>query len=248
MPKRVDYPRASFFRALELAKGIDDLGGSCPVDLAADRIGMKVSGAFAALQSASVKHGFISRSSDRLEVTSLYKEYKLAYTDEEANDVLIQALMNVPLYDQILKRFNGAELPVSHLDRLLIREFDVPEKMSSRIKKYITDTTSQLGLIDSNNILRVPGEDRDDTPTGEDNVVAVTSGGPMVVPRYQRGEDLQRQSGPTSESYTIHVRGPGMDSVVTIDTKFDIEIVELILKKIAIELEAENEEEPSDSV
>lgn len=238
MPKVVDYPRAPLKKAIELATAINDLGGQCTVDLAAERMGMKVSGGFAAITSAGVKHGLVFKKGGRLENTQLYQDYKLAYTDEEANSVLIRSFLSVPLYDAVIDRFNGRPLPVSHLDRLLVREFDVPEKLSSRISKYIVDAARQLGVLGEGNVLSVDGAGRESEFADEDDELKSNQNEQRRSPdEKQKAAGRPAVLSADSGSFTVHVKGPGLDMVVQIDSEFDISLVDMLMQKVKAKLD-----------
>lgn len=235
MPKIVDYPRASFERALNLAKAVDGLGGSCAVESAADSLGMKVGGGYLSIQSAAVKHGLIDKDGDQLHTTELFKRYKLAYDEQEEREVLTEAFMNVPVYAQVLGRFGGRALP-DKFDRVLIREFEVPEKIASRVSKYIVEATKELGLADDSG--RLVSSDRQHAQANDDQ-----------VPRNQTQRDRPSEKGRSAhanpDTYTVHVVGPGLDMSVQIESEFDIGLVDMLMKRVSRRLqEAENKRDP----
>jgi hypothetical protein len=165
MPRVVDYPRASLKMALELAKAVDSLGGSCSTQLVAEKMGKKVGGAFSAVVGAASKYGLVDSKSQRLTVTALYKRHKLAYSDAEEQLCLREALLSAPLFKAIYDRFLGKVLPLSHFDRLLVREFEVPEDLASRTATYFLDGAKISGLLDSSGLL---GENaREEAPPTE---------------------------------------------------------------------------------
>ncbi|HZQ42192.1 MAG TPA: hypothetical protein VFA99_03030, partial [Acidobacteriaceae bacterium] len=135
MPKIVDYPRASLRSSLELAAAVDALGGSCTDEMCAQRMSRKHgSGAFNSLINAAVKHGLVDSKRGNLSTTPLYsRDYKHAYSDTQRMEALRRAFLNVPLFKRIHERFVGKALPEDILDKLLIREFEVPEDLARRV-------------------------------------------------------------------------------------------------------------------
>src|SRR5437867_10041615 len=106
MPRMVDYPRKSLSQSLELANAVDSLGGSSSEDMAANRMGRKGtnSGAFSALVGAAVKYGLIDVRKSLLSTTARYRDYKLAYNEDQRVQALRGAFLNVPLFQRISDR------------------------------------------------------------------------------------------------------------------------------------------------
>src|SRR5881394_1501662 len=116
MPRVIDYVRASLKAALALAQAVDELGGSCTLEMAADKLGKKRGGAFQALVGATVKYGLVENRKGRLTTTARFRDYKLAYNKEEQEQVAQQAFLAVPLFRQIFDRFRQHKLPVEHFE------------------------------------------------------------------------------------------------------------------------------------
>ncbi len=148
MPKVLEYPRASLKASLDLSKAISDLGGSAKIEIVAEKMGLKVSGSFQALIGAAKKYGLAETSRGQLTITGLYREYKHAYSDEEAAKVLRKAFLGVPLFQKAYDRFRDSKLPIDILDRVLIREFDVDEAMASRVVGYLLEAGRLAKLLD----------------------------------------------------------------------------------------------------
>jgi len=66
MAKIIEYPRASLRSALQLADAVAGFAGSCSTELAAEKLGKKMSGAFQALVSATVKYRLIESKAGKL--------------------------------------------------------------------------------------------------------------------------------------------------------------------------------------
>lgn len=232
MPKILDYPRASLKSALELAAAVDDLGGNCSFDMAAERLGRKVSGAFHALVSATVKYGLAESKSQKLAITNLYKDYKLAYTTEESNEKLRQALLSAPVFQSIYERFVGKEIPVAHFEKLLIREFGIPNDWSSRIASYFIEGAKQSGILGEGNRLV---ESISQISAVQSQVETAPPENKPLADSTQTSAQTQIQEKDSTvhlKTYVVRVTGPGINSTVEIHEAEDMLIVNAMLKKV----------------
>lgn len=238
MPKIVEYPRASLANSLELAEAVSSLGGSCTAAMAAERLNRKQGGAFSALISAACKYGLLTSKGGKLTVQETFRDYKLAYNDIERRNALRAALLSPPMFQEIYERFESNTLPVEHFDKLLIREFDVPEDQASKVSNYFLEGLEQAELIKEGNQLVVlnggPTEDEKENPTPEysDSTSGRESPGPV-----------QPKGTATSHSeYAITFRGPGLNSTISVEEEEDLLIVEAMLKKVKKALQARQSE------
>jgi len=233
MPKIVDYPRASLLNSIELADAVSSLGGSSTASMAAERLNRREGGAFTALISAATKYGLISSKSGRLTVQQVYRDYKLAYDDVEKRNALRTALLSPPMFLAIYKRFAGKSLPVEHFEKLLIREFDVPEEQASKVSMYFLEGADQAGIIEAGNVLATKAsssdltELQDSSPTGNDESQVAPASSPAAAKVEPLG----------STDYAITFRGPGLNSTIVIAEEEDLLIVEAMLKKVKKALE-----------
>jgi hypothetical protein len=245
LAKQIDYPRASLKNSLLLAEAVDQLGGSCSTELAADKLGKQMSGAFAALVGAAVKYNLLTSKKGQLAVTQLYRNRTLAYTLDEANSNLQIAFLSPPLFKAIFERFENKTLPVSHFEKLLIREFGVPADIASRLATYFLEGAKQCELFGENHILRKPftnaENESDSTITSDEEepsalpVTQEKAPVPMQVPI------LQPQGADDEGMFSVRIKGPGMDSLIVINEEDDLDIVEIMLKKIRRRLKAEGQ-------
>jgi hypothetical protein len=236
MPKIIDYPRASLERALLLAETVDRLGGECSDQSAAEHMGLKVSGSFAALIGATVKYGLITNTKGKLKIEPLFQDYKLAYDDKQKMETLRKAFMTPPLFAAITKRFEGQVLP-THFEKLLIREHDVSEDFASRIVAYYSEGAKESGILAPNGTINSNPKH----VTGDGDLNAGTdSAGPIV----SEDEPVTRMDTTVSSSkrgYTLRIFGPGIDSTINLKDEDDLEIVEATLKKVRRLLKAQQD-------
>ena len=235
MPKQIDYPRASLKNSLELANAVYEFGGGCSTEIAADKLNKKVTGAFSALIASSVKYGLINIKKGQLSTTDAFRDYKLAYTPDEANKKARMAFLSIPLFKEIHNRFLGKKLPVEHFENLLIRECDVPQQLASRVAGYFIEGGKQTGLIDSEYKLigdeetetsdeQENNDTNDRSDTESDNINDVTS--TQLLPD-GKGE---------KESFSVRIKGPGIDSIIAVNEEEDLLIVQAMLKKVEKQL------------
>jgi hypothetical protein len=233
MAKIIDYPRASLENGLQLAEAVSSLGGTCSVEMAAEKMGRKISGAFSALVSAAVKYGLVASKEGKLSTQPLYRSIKLAYSDAEKRAFLTQALLSPPLFRSIVERFDGKILPAEHFEKLLIREFDVPEDFASRVAQYFLQGSKVAGLLSANGVItrtetRDAGQEDDGRSSAEE----------ADEKEHEKGQAGPVGVAPTqpmtsSDEFSISFRGPGLDSVIVIQESEDLLIVDAMLKKVA---------------
>jgi hypothetical protein len=244
MPKVVDYPHASFKSVFEIAAAVDYLGGSCSVESCAERMQKKVSGAFKALISAAIKHGLLTNKKDVLSVTELYRHHKLGYNEQEKLEVLRQSFLMPSLYSKIYSRFKGKELPISMLDKLLIRELNVEETYASRVSGYFVDGAKTVKLLENGKLLdeinfgstidnvEVAAENRED----ESGKLEGIDTKPPELP-------IEAVALPISNKdlFTVMIVGPGMNTKIEINEEDDLVILDAMIRKIKKKLKEGSE-------
>jgi len=230
----VDYPRASFARALKLSESVDYLGGKCTFDTCAHKMGMTVNGGFKDIVGASVKFNLVQNSKGSLTNTDLYKLIKHAYTDEEKLINYRKAFLSAPVFYSIYERFRGKELPVGMLDKLLIREFDIDESIASRIKKYFIEGAKFISILDErNNLISFSLDEHSSTEMVEseieNNNIAVSENTPSNTKQPFDNFIILNDS---SKEYIVHIKGPDIDSRIVINEEDDLDIVNVMLNKL----------------
>ncbi len=245
MPRLIDHPRASFKNGQEVASAVDYLGGSCNLTSCAERMGKKVSGAFKALISAGVKHGFVTLKSDILSTTDLYRTLKLAYNEDEKIETLRKAFLYPPLYQKIYDRFKGKDLPIGMLPKLLVREFGVEDVYGSRVSGYFTEGAKNVRMLENgkliDNIKTIPLEIKEEN---SDEVNQNNGNGKNN--KYQRNNEkleapfVDLPLNIEGDSFIITISGPGMNSKIAINENDDLLILEAMLNKIKKKLKEGN--------
>jgi hypothetical protein len=249
MPKQVDYPRASLKNCLVLAEAVNDLGGECSAALTGDKLNKQhTSGAFKSLIGAAVKYSLINHKAGQLKVTQLFRDIKLAYDEDESNQAKRKAFLAPPLFQAIYARFSNRPLPIAHFEKLLIREFEVPDQVASRVGGYFIEGAKQCGLLSEGNVLcsDIPSTDEViENGKSEDEIESSSSTesqptqtgvlpyGPLTGATHSTSLDHQRTAELEPEGkFTVRIKGPGMDSLIVINEEEDLIIVRAMLKKV----------------
>lgn len=236
MPKVINYPKATLKSCLQLAQAVDDLGGECSAELAADKLNKKMSGAFNSYVASAVRFGLILNKRGQLEVTNLYREYKLAYTTEIQLETLRKIFLSPQLFESVFKRFEGKELPVSHFEKLLIREFEVPDQFASRVSKYFIEGAKQCHLLGANNTLSSEGAVESEA---ESEQISEKAEGGQYDDEDEGGDysddlGLGQSSGDrtSGDRFSIRITGPGINSKIVVNEVEDLFIVDAMLRKV----------------
>ena len=227
MGKLSEYPRASFKAAQELADAVDSLGGTSSVELAADKIGNKVGGAFFYTMGASQKFNLITHKAGQLKTSSLYRDIKLAYTEEEKKSLLVTSFLSPVVFARLYERFKGKELPIAMLEKMLIKEYDVDDNAASRIKKYFVEGAKSIGLLDAQNVLLelVVSQNKLDVEPEEAQIIA-------EVPSSVIAENNGVISLSDLDEFIVHITGPGINTRIAIREEEDFMIVDAMIRKI----------------
>ncbi len=230
MPRMVDYPRASLKTALAVAAAVDALGGSCTDEMVAQRLGRKHgSGGFNSVVGAAVKYGLVVYRKATLTLTSLYaRDFKHAYNDAQKAQALRTAFMGVPLFRKVYERFVAKTVPEDILDKLLIREFEVPEDVAGRVGQYFLEAARMADLFTDGGVLRTQSVDARDDGNGEAQSHADADGSPLGGTPTAPAEP---EPTPTTE-YVVRITGPGISSTVELREADDLLIVDAVLAKV----------------
>lgn len=231
MPKIVEYPSAPFAKAIEVAEAVDYLGGNCSVETCAEKLGYKVGGGYKSVVNSAVKHGLVRHRSNSLFLTDAYKNIKLAYTEEEKQELHKRAFLTVPLYAKVYERFKGRELPVSILEKVLIKEFQVDSSSASRVSGYFIEGAKALGLLVDNKLVEsVKIEEVEILPEKDERDVKAELVHYQEIPLHSSQKEDAR--GFNADGYIIHVVGPDTDSKYKLADEDDFIIIEATLRKL----------------
>jgi hypothetical protein len=226
---KLEYPRASFRAAFELAEAVDSLGGNCSAELGAEKIGNKMGGAFSYILASAQKFGLVTYKLGQLSTSSLYRNIKLSYTDEEKNALLIEAFLLPPVFSRLYERFKGKELPVTVLEKMLIKEYGVDDNAASRIKKYFIEGAKTTNLLDSQGKLKTLEAQKKQ----EEEIVETEE--IQIIPQNASFSDNTNNnviSLSDLDEYVFHITGPGINSKISIRDEDDFTLLEVMIRKI----------------
>jgi hypothetical protein len=192
--------------------------------MAANRLGRKGGGAFAALVSATVKYGLLENKKGTLSVTSRYRDLKLAYDDGQRVQALRSAFLNAPLFKAIYDRFVGKAVPIDILDKLLIKEFEVPQDLASRVGEYFLEGAKLAQLLSDGGVLIQDGAG----PASPSS----TASSPEVKESPEQSPPRAPEPAPPPTHYVIRVTGPGISTSIDIHNEEDLVIVDAVLTRI----------------
>ena len=228
MPKIIDYPKSTLENAMLVAISVDGLGGSSNIDVVANKMGKKVSGAFTALIASASRYGLLNRNKGVLSTTELYRNYKLSYDDVEKRQNLKRMFLEPPIFSELVNKFSGIELPTDQLHLVLVREFGIPDNMGTKVAMYFIEGAKQCGLLNENNII----VSNDSNNLNQDSNEDIDDKDEVKSQNFKESVNLEKNETQKTNNYNIRIRGPGMDSLIDINDADDIEIVKIMLKKI----------------
>lgn len=231
MPRTVDYPRASLSNAVEVANAVYDLGGQSSIHTCADKMGKSVSGAFSALVSAADKFNLIENLRGELTCTELFNKYRHAYSEEEEKSLLQKAFLSSGVFASLYDRFRGREIPADILDRMLVREFEVPTRLASRISGYFIKGAREVRLLDADNKL-FDNENKlqDECIQPDDSDISMRN---QDIVEVKTETEIQRTN---PDVYSVRFVGPGLNTTIEVTEGYDLLIVNAVLNKIKMKL------------
>lgn len=132
------------------------------------------------------------------------------------------------MFSELFNRFIGRELPIKHLDKILIREYGVEESAASRISGYFIDGLKDLNLIDSANFIIQSNdpqlsESKPEVITDENKLPALPPSSHTSSATFELVSE---------DGFTVHIYGPGLNNKIEIKEEEDLLIVEAVLRKI----------------
>lgn len=231
MPRKLDYPRASFKACLELAEAVESLGGQCDMSTCADKMKKKLGGSFNALVGAATKFGLIARKQGNLYTSDMYGKMKLHYNDEEKQDYLQKFFLNVPSFKEIYQKYNKVKLPIDILDKALVREFGVDKKLSQRVAKYFVDGSKYAGLLNPDNTFNSLISENNLGDSGDSQSLA------PEAQKSKKDRLIVEEDYSGLDKFVVHIYGKGMNSKIEINETEDLDIVKAMINKVKKNLE-----------
>ncbi len=236
MPKNLNYPLASFQKAYELAEAVDALGGSCSIENCAQKMQRKISGGFMVIISSAQKFTLVNSEKGIITISEEYKLIKHSYTNTERIGLLQKAFLSPQVFSILYEKFKGKELPITMLDKILIREFGIEENTAGRVAGYFTDGLKTYNLLNSANVIQTVDEPNVPDSTSTKNEIKETH----LVSKVEQ-QPIEKElinstdtsfTNEKSEGYILQLSGPGINTKINIKDEEDLQILEAILRKI----------------
>lgn len=229
MAKAIEYPPASFKAAQELANAADSLGGSSTAELCAEKMGNKLGGGFNNIVSAAQKFKLITHKSGQITTAPLFRDIKLSYTEEEKKLLLVTSFLSPPVFSRLYERFKGKELPISMLEKMLIKEYEVDDNAASRIKKYFVEGAKTTGLLNAQNqLIQFDLSNQTQVEVVESEELQVVN--EIAPPAQESSNSIISLS--DLDEFVFHITGPGVNSKIAIREEEDFMILEAMIRKI----------------
>jgi hypothetical protein len=230
MGKAIEYPKASFKASQEMAAAVDSLGGSCSVEMCAEKMGNKVSGAFQNIVYSAQKFRLVNYKAGQISTSSLFRDIKLSYTDDEKTKLLITSFLSPPVFSRLYDRFKGIELPIAMLEKMLIKEYEVDDNVASRIKKYFVEGAKIIGLLNAQNqLIKIEHLSKVNDEDSNLNEEVINQ---EPIPQAAQESNQNPLSISDLDEFVFHITGPGINSKIAIREEEDFTILEAMIKKI----------------
>ena len=227
MPKNIDYPLASFEKAMILASAADELGGSAAIETVAEKLERKISGGFMVIVSSAQKFGLINYEKSIITISEEFKLIKHAYSEAERLNFKQTSFLKPPVFRTLFDRFQNKELPIPLLDKILIREFDVEERTASRVAGYFADGLKELGLMAGN---AIKGNMVKGNELTVDHVKLPEDDASQPAEKAVIKKDMIKEA--SGSGYTLEVTGVDLHLKIKILNTDDLALAEAIFKKI----------------
>lgn len=195
-------------------------------------MGLKVTGSFTAAIADAQKYGVISYERGIISVTEEYKLVKHSYTEEEKKERLTDLFLKPEVFQDLFNRFQGLKLPVEMLDKILIREFDVRDKVASRVCSNFVEGLKVLDLIDEDFFLR--SNDLDLNKIKDSNVENEITSQIDLSPSDVISQDQKINSfeNISKDSFKVTILGPRLNTTIELLDEDDLNILDATLNKI----------------
>ena len=207
MPRKLDYPLTTIEKALLSANIAYGLGNTFTKEKFALKLNKKISGHFNTLIASITKFDLLKTKKNQIIITDLMKNIRLSYSEEEKKKYLQESFLKVPLYKKLWQNYETKKIPTEILEKILVKEYDVPSTIATKVKNNFLADLKFLNLHTSLGPQNIP------SPTPEKN---------------------QKNHEPPNTTYSVHITGPNLNLEMEIKTPDDLKIVEMVLEKIRL--------------
>ncbi|MEA3560123.1 MAG: hypothetical protein U9R75_12800 [Candidatus Thermoplasmatota archaeon] len=239
-----EYPRGPLKTALKIANVVDGMGGKCSMVHGAEKMLKKVNQEFYTIVGVAEDYGLLVNMNNVLITTRLYQDLKFSYNEEDRKRALMVIFLRPRLFKKIYHRYTGEKLPVEILDKILIREYGIGDRIASTVAKYFITGARMIKLLDTDDHFIVPAEK---TPDGQDPGTKEVDEAPIMAENNtdilseDEGPDDMNGSGSIDEFeekeagvgvYNIRIKGPDIDLDLEITDMDDLALINAILGKV----------------
>ena len=134
MPRKLDYPITTIEKALLSANIAYGLGNTFTKEKFALKLNKKISGHFNTLVASIAKFNLLKTKKNQIIITDLMKNIRLSYSEEEKKKYLQESFLKVPLYKKLWQNYETKKIPTEILEKILVKEYDVPSTIATKIK------------------------------------------------------------------------------------------------------------------
>jgi hypothetical protein len=209
------YPYVSFPIAMTIAEAVRDCGGAkspVPKSLLASRLKEdEKSQGFTFRIGAAKCYGLIQGRSAYM-LTANAERYFYPTTDQDKVEAQLSFLAAPPAFSEIIKRYDGSELPKPELlANILHRQLRVPESWSSRTASFFTRAAYLVGALDEKGFLRFGAAKHESAQTGTPSISptateAMAHGNPSPVAAPKLG--YHNYTLPLSDGREVAIQAP----------------------------------------
>lgn len=150
MPVKLDYPTdgLDIISGIDLIEKLNNLGGKASLEVFAENIGMsRGSGPFRGKISSLSKYHLVKYDNSAIELADLAIKILNAYSEQEKKLFLLESLLSVPIFYKLTSRYYKDKISISLLDKVLIREYNIPKRHSLSLKKIFLIAGKNIGVI-----------------------------------------------------------------------------------------------------
>lgn len=145
----IDFPYMNLEQALEVVDALYARSGlgPCDIDELAAQMGQTLSGAFRQKTAAAKTFGLVDK--DGRSAFVLSELGRKAVEDNTKKAALVQAFLNVPLYDSVFNKYRGYSLPPAKALEREMEALGVASKQTDRARQAFERSAQFAGFFES---------------------------------------------------------------------------------------------------
>lgn len=224
-------PRLSLPSAIEKALVLFDKEQlhAVPPDIMAQHLGYKDSknGAAATVLGTLRMYGLITKAHNRRDqISESVKRYKFTPYDHEKAEIAENWLATPRLYQDILSKYEGTTPSEAAFRYDLIQEFAFTEGTANKFMRQFNE--SEQFVNELRNVLPQVDDSEVSDDVDSDDLTQDTE----ISDKYDESPLVDFTPDEKVGAYSVHIRGPGINSNIAVNEEDDLLIVEVMLNKI----------------